>query len=116
MSLSSGWPGSILFSTPSSPAIIIAANPMYGLQLGSGGRNSTRFALGDAEYIGIRHAAERLRREYARFTGASKPGTRRLYELVVGAMIADRAGPWLISPPIYHNPSCERPASPPPAN
>src|ERR1051325_6232985 len=110
MSLSSGWPGSILFSTPSRPAIIMAANAMYGLQLGAGGRNSTRLAFGDAEYIGIRHDAERLRREYARFTGASKPGTRRLYELVVGAMIADNAGPCLISPPMYHNAICERPA------
>src|SRR5712692_11625640 len=110
MSLSSGWPGSILFSTPSSPAIIIAANPMYGLQLGSGGRNSTRLALGEAEYIGIRHAAERFRREYARFTGASKPGTSLLYELVVGAMIAASAGPCMISPPIYQSASCEMPA------
>jgi hypothetical protein len=56
----------------------MAANAMYGLQLGSGGRNSTRFAAGDAEYMGMRQAAERLRREYARFTGASNPGTRRL--------------------------------------
>src|ERR1041385_8073711 len=110
MSLSSGWPGSILFSTPSSPAISMAANAMYGLQLGSGGRNSTRLAFGEAEYIGIRQDAERLRREYARFTGASKPGTSRLYELVVGAMIADNAGPCLISPPMYHNAICERPA------
>src|SRR5437763_13405573 len=110
MSLSSGWPGSILFSMPSSPAIIIAANAMYGLQLGSGGRNSTRFALGDAEYMGIRHAAERLRREYARLTGASNPGTSLLYEFVVGAMIADSAGPCLISPPMYHSAICDIPA------
>src|SRR3569832_2328202 len=110
MSLSSGCPGSILFISPSSPAIIIAANARYGLQLGSGGRNSTRFAFGDAEYIGMRHDAERLRREYARLTGASNPGTSRLYELVVGAMIAARAGPCLIRPPMYHNAICERPA------
>src|SRR5437588_4427593 len=110
MSLSSGWPGSILFSTPSRPAINIAANARYGLQLGSGGRNSTRFDFGDAEYIGIRQAAERFRREYARFTGASKPGTRRLYELVVGAIRAANAGPCLINPPIYHKAICERPA------
>src|SRR5579859_7337595 len=110
MSLSSGWPGSILFSIPSSPAIIIAAKAIYGLQLGSGGRNSTRLALGDAEYIGIRQAADRFRREYARFTGASKPGTRRLYEFVVGAMIAESAGPCLMSPPIYHSAICESPA------
>src|SRR5690349_16348781 len=103
MSLSSGCPGSILFSTPSRPAINIAANAIYGLQLGSGGRNSTRFAFGDAEYIGMRHAADRFRREYARFTGASNPGTSLLYELVVGAIIADNAGPCLINPPIYHS-------------
>src|SRR5205085_6002958 len=110
MSLSSGWTGSILFSTPSKPAISIAANARYGLQLGSGGRNSTRLAFGDAEYIGIRHAAERLRREYARFTGGSNPGTRRLYEFVVGAMIAESAGPCLINPPMYHSAICESPA------
>src|SRR5579872_1312359 len=101
---------------PSRPAINIAANAMYGLQLGSGGRNSTRFALGAIEYIGMRHAAERLRREYARLTGASNPGTSRLYELVVGAMIAESAGPCLISPPTYHSASCESPAYPSPAN
>jgi hypothetical protein len=56
--------------TPSSPAII-AANARYGFADGSGGRNSTRSGPGLAEYIGMRTAAERLRREYARFTGAS---------------------------------------------
>src|SRR5439155_27106693 len=103
-------------SIPSSLAIIMAANAMYGLQLGSGGRNSTHFAFGDAEYIGIRQAADRLRREYARFTGASKPGTRRLYELVVGTMIAASVGPCLINPPMYHNAICDIPAYPSPAN
>src|SRR6266496_1481805 len=98
MSLSSGSPGLSLLSTPSIPAISIAANARYGLADGSGGRNSTRLAFGLAEYIGIRHAAERFRREYARFTGASYPGTRRLYELVVGAIIAANAGPCLINP------------------
>src|SRR5271166_5061923 len=115
MSLSSGSPGLILLSTPSNPAINIAANARYGLAAGSGGRNSTRLALGLAEYIGIRHAAERLRREYARLTGASYPGTRRLYELVVGAMIADSAGPCLISPPMYQSAICDIPAYPSPA-
>ena len=56
---------------PSIPAINIAANAIYGFDDGSGGRNSTRFALGLAEYMGMRTAADRLRREYARFTGAS---------------------------------------------
>src|SRR5690348_6403410 len=103
MSLSSGWPGSILFSTPSSPAMSIAENARYGLHDGSGGRNSTRFALGLAEYIGMRTAAERFRREYARFTGASKPGTSRLYEFVVGAMNAASAAACFSNPPMYHS-------------
>src|ERR1700688_528108 len=110
MSLSNGCPGSILLITPSRPAIIIAAKARYGFALGSGGRNSTRLAFGLAEYIGMRHAAERFRREYARFTGASNPGTRRLYEFVVGAMIAASAGPCLIRPPIYHSAICDIPA------
>ena len=41
----------------------IAAKARYGLQLGSGGRNSMRFAFGCSEYIGMRAAAERLRAE-----------------------------------------------------
>ena len=56
----------------------LPTNAIYGLQLGSGGRNSTRFDLLEAEYMGMRQAAERLRREYVRFTGASNPATRRL--------------------------------------
>src|SRR5215813_10659004 len=102
MSLSKGSPGLTLLSTPSSPAIIMAANARYGFAAGSGGRNSTRFAFGLAEYIGMRHAADRFRREYARFTGASYPGTSRLYEFVVGAIRAASAGPCLIKPPMYH--------------
>ena len=39
-----GSGGSILFFTPSRPAISIAAKAMYGLHDGSGDRNSTRFA------------------------------------------------------------------------
>jgi hypothetical protein len=63
--------GSILFCTPSSPAITQAANDRYGLQVGSGVRNSSRFAFSELEYIGMRTAAERLRALYARLIGAS---------------------------------------------
>src|SRR5262245_37915327 len=84
MSLSSGPPGSILFSIPSRPAMSMAEKARYGLHDGSGKRTSMRLAFGLGEYIGMRIAAERLRLEYARFTGASKPGTSRLYEFVVG--------------------------------
>src|SRR3954465_746950 len=100
MSLSSGSPGSMRFSIPSRPAISIAENARYGLQLGSGERNSIRFALGDGEYLGMRMAADRLRELYARFTGASKPGTSRLYELVVGLQSAASARACLRTPPM----------------
>src|SRR3954469_21675335 len=76
-SLVAASPGGILFSTPSRPAISIAAKPRYGLHVGSGKRTSMRRPLGLATY-GMRIEAERLRAEYASFTGASKPGTRRL--------------------------------------
>ena len=56
---------------PSRPAISIAANARYGLQHGSGQRNSRRLAFGLFEYSGMRTDAERLRCEYTRFTGAS---------------------------------------------
>src|ERR1700760_4767740 len=100
MSLSSGSPGSIRFSMPSRPAISIAANARYGLHDGSGERNSRRLALGDGEYIGMRIDAERLRDEYARFTGASNPGTSRLYEFVVGLQKAASARACLSRPPM----------------
>src|SRR5438105_13931398 len=100
MSLSSGSPGSTRFSMPSSPAISMAEKARYGLHDGSGERNSMRFAFGLGEYIGIRIAAERLRDEYARFTGASNPGTSRLYELVVGLQIAARERACFRTPPM----------------
>src|ERR1700739_417252 len=45
-SLSTGSGGSILFLIPSRPAMSIAANARYGLQDGSGTRDSTRLAFG----------------------------------------------------------------------
>ena len=43
--------------------VSMAEKARYGLQEGSGQRNSIRFAPSLCEYIGIRHAAERLRIE-----------------------------------------------------
>src|SRR5437899_12021130 len=100
MSLSSGSPGSIRFSIPSRPAISIAEKARYGVHEGSGERNSIRFAFGEGEYIGMRIAAERLRELYARFTGASKPGTSRLYEYVVGMARAASEGACLSTRPV----------------
>src|SRR5215471_6287719 len=105
MSRSSGSPGLILCSIPSSIAISIADHARYPLQLGSGHRNSSRFAFGLFEYIGIRIDAERLRADRARLTGASNPGTRRRYELVVGAAKARSAGACFRRPPAAWRPS-----------
>src|SRR5258708_38782492 len=99
MSLSSGAPGSIRFWIPSIPAMSIAEKARYGLHEGSGGRNSNRFNFGFVEHIGIRMAAERLRPEEARLTGASKPGTRRLELVGVGHANATIDGACLSHPP-----------------
>ena len=77
----------------------VAAKPRYGLQSGSGKRTSTRRAFGLVT-CGMRIEAERLRAEYANFTGASKPGTRRLKELVLGFVMAQREWMCLRRPPM----------------
>src|SRR3954465_1017251 len=100
MSLSSGSPGSILFLMPSMPASIIALNARYGLHDGSGKRTSMRRVFGFGPVIGIRTDADRLRDEYARFTGASKPGTKRRYEFVVGFVKAASDFACLMMPPM----------------
>src|SRR5262245_49678222 len=100
MSLSSGSPGWIRFSIPSRPASIIAENARYGLHDGSGVRNSSRLAFGDAENIGIRIAADRFLDEYARFTGASNPGVSLRYEFVDGLVNAQIDLACLMIPPM----------------
>src|SRR6516165_12066821 len=110
MSRSSGSPGLILFWMPSSIAMSIADHARYPLQLGSGHRNSSRLAFGLFEYIGMRIAADRLRADSARLTGASNPGTRRRYELVVGAANARMADACLRSPPAACKPISLSPA------
>src|SRR5438874_12838875 len=116
MSRSSGLPGSTLFWMPSSIAISIADHARYPLAVGSGHRNSSRFAFGLFEYIGMRMDAERLRAETARLTGASKPGTSRRYEFVVGAANARIAGACFSNPPAAQRPIWLSPAYPSPAN
>src|ERR1700686_4309359 len=100
MCLSSGCPGSSRRWIPSRPAIIIAENPRYGVQVGSGKRTSIRLALGGGESIGFRTEGERLRLEYARLIGASKPGTSRRYELVPGLVNAAIDFAWARMPAI----------------
>ena len=58
----------------------------YGLHDGSGQRSSARVAFSlPGWYSGTRTSADRLRRDHATYTGASYPGTSRLYELTDGA-------------------------------
>src|SRR5688572_8119164 len=97
------------FLMPSRPAIIIAENDRYGLPDGSGTRNSMRLAFGFEPVTGIRTHAERLRAEYTRLTGASKPGTSRWYEFMVGFVNASRLGAWCSRPPMYQRAVSERP-------
>src|SRR3954452_23029066 len=108
-SLSIGSGGSIRLRMPSMPAIIIAENARYGLLDGSGTRNSMRLAFGFEPVTGMRTHAERLRAEYTRLTGASKPGTRRWYEFTVGFVKASRLGAWCSRPPMYQRARSERP-------
>src|SRR5512136_1504082 len=110
MSLSIGCPGSVLLRMPSMAAIIMAENVRYGLLLGSGHRNSMRLAFGDAEYIGMRMEALRFLREYARFTGASKPGTSLLKLFVVGVANASSEGACFSRPPMAYSAICDSPA------
>src|SRR5699024_9560141 len=97
---------------PSSPAISWAANPRYGFPEGSGARNSRRLAFGLDPVTGIRIAAERLPCEYSILMGASKPFTRRLYELTVGLVNAKTAEACFSNPPIYQRAVSERLALP----
>ena len=69
-----------------------------------------RFAFGLFEYSGMRTAADRLRCEYTRFTGASYPGTSRLYELTVGLVKASSDGACVSSPPMYQRAMSDSPA------
>src|SRR4051794_30381182 len=101
---------------PSMAAIVMALKARYGLHEESGQRNSMRLVLGFSLYMGMRIAAERLRDEKTRFTGASSPGTRRLYELVVGLHNAHSARAFFRIPPIAYRPISLRPAYLFPAN
>src|SRR5262245_11816821 len=110
MSRSSGFPGSMRFWMPSMAAMSMAEKVKYGFELGSGQRNSNRFALGSWVYMGMRTDAERLRCDITRLTGASNPGTRRRYEFVVGAAKARIAGAWFRMPPIAWSAVSDNPA------
>src|SRR5438132_27836 len=96
--------------------MVMALNARYGLHEESGQRNSIRLVLEFSLYMGMRIAAERLRLEYTRFTGASYPGTSRLYEFVVGLHNAHSAPACLSIPPTANSPMSLSPAYLFPAN
>src|SRR6476620_5089262 len=69
---------------PLRPAASITENARYGLQAGSGDRNSMRVELSLPRFgSGTRTSADRLLRAQHTYTGASYPTTRRLYEFTV---------------------------------
>ena len=90
----------------------MAEKARYGLADGSGTRNSTRLAFAFVPVTGMRVQADRLRCEYTRLTGASKPGTSRRYELTVGLVKAHSAGAWCSRPPTYQRAVSDRPPYP----
>ena len=71
---------------PLRPAVKHAASKRYGLAVGSAERISKRVLISPA--LGIRTSGERFLAAQAMYTGASKPGIKRLYELTVGLPIA----------------------------
>src|SRR3954452_9261766 len=96
MFLFTGGPGSRLRSIPSRPARSITASARYGLHDGSGIRSSILVvAPRDA---GTRTRGLRLRSDHAIAVGASKPGTRRLYEFTSGFVMAQNPLAWRSSP------------------
>src|SRR3954454_22885794 len=60
-------------------------------------------------YRGTRASAERLRRDHATYTGASKPGTSRLYELTHWAERDASSPAWANCPATNAPPTAERP-------
>ena len=98
-----------MLTIPSIPASSITVNARYGLHAGSGDLYSIRVAFPLA--AGTLINAERFLRPYALYTGASYPGTKRLYEFTIGFVIAVIAGACFKRPPMKCNASFERPVS-----
>ena len=86
MFLFTGSPGSIRSWTPSRPAANCTPSARYGFADGSGIRFSQRVA--SARWAGTRMRGDTFCVDQETFTGASYPGTRRLYEFTSGFVTA----------------------------
>src|SRR5689334_1397803 len=95
---------------PFRPAASITENARYGLQAGSGERNSMRVLLSLPRFgIGTRTSADSLLRAQQMYVGASYPSMRRLYEFTVWFVTAVISFAWCSSPAMKHWPTFDRP-------
>ena len=88
-----GSPQSRPRSMPSRPHASITASARYGLHAGSGIAHLAARAECRAA-PGTRTSGDRFFSDHATLTGASCPGTRRLYELTSGLVTATKARAW----------------------
>src|SRR5262249_25243332 len=104
-----------------SPAASIRLNARYGLQAGSGERNSIRVESSFPFFAsGTRTSAERLFRAQHTYTGASYPTmgasrlmASRLYEFTHVVVTAVYSGAWRSKPAMKHLPTFDSPARSP---
>src|SRR5437764_15251350 len=82
---------------PSAADAATAASARYGLASAPGRRHSNRHSSGRAERM-ARTAQERFSYPHVALIGANHPGTRRLYELMVGLSRSEAAGRWSKTP------------------
>src|ERR1700681_3580682 len=99
---------------PFSPAASMTENPRYGVQAGSGARNSMRVeSLLPFFGNGTRTRAERWLRAQHLYTGASYPGISRLYEFTHWLVIATISLAWTNRPAMKCFATLDRPSSSP---
>src|SRR6266853_1579786 len=77
---------------PSAAEAATAAIARYGLASAPGRRHSSRHSSGWSLRTIARTAHERFSTPQLALTGANQPGTRPLYELMVGVTSSDAAG------------------------
>src|SRR5438876_4368931 len=82
---------------PSAADAATAASARYGLASAPGRRHSNRQRSGRGERM-ARTAQERFSYPHVALIGANHPGTRRLYELMVGLSRSEAAGRWSSTP------------------